>query len=174
MKALVAHARTSRSQTRRPHFILRSAYKLPANFQPQRCRRRSARSNTRTMASKLAGGEVVLDHGTFKANQPPLAPKRKLKIDRKKSNVEWQWAPFTNQAREDGTNSASFRLLTPSPRLVSIRRGRGWFFERFWAVSDRVGTLHRSGPPPLAKKRRGICRVPLRALQHETRTSYLY
>jgi DNA methyltransferase 1-associated protein 1 len=54
------------------------------------------------MASKLAGGEVVLDHGTFKANQPPLAPKRKLKIDRKKSNVEWQWAPFTNQAREDG------------------------------------------------------------------------
>jgi hypothetical protein len=54
------------------------------------------------MASKLAGGEVVLDHGTFKADQPPLAPKRKLKIDRKKSNVEWQWAPFTNQAREDG------------------------------------------------------------------------
>ena len=54
------------------------------------------------MASKLAGGEVVLDHGTFKADKPPLAPKRKLKIDRKKSNVEWQWAPFTNQAREDG------------------------------------------------------------------------
>ena len=60
------------------------------------------------MASKLAGGEVVLDHGTFKADQPPLAPKRKLKIDRKKSNVEWQWAPFTNQAREDGTEAASF------------------------------------------------------------------
>ena len=54
------------------------------------------------MANKLAGGEVVLDHGTFKADNPPLAPKRKLKIDRKKSNVEWQWAPFTNQAREDG------------------------------------------------------------------------
>ena len=106
IKALVAHARTSRSQTRHPHFILRSAYKLPANFQPQRCRRRSARSNTSTMASKLAGGEVVLDHGTFKANQPPLAPKRKLKIDRKKSDVEWQWAPFTNQAREDGLISA--------------------------------------------------------------------
>ena len=46
---------------------------------------------------------MVLDHGTFKADKPPLAPKRKLKIDRKKSNVEWQWAPFTNQAREDGT-----------------------------------------------------------------------
>ena len=45
---------------------------------------------------------MVLDHGTFKANQPPLAPKRKLKIDRKKTDVEWQWAPFTNQAREDG------------------------------------------------------------------------
>ena len=59
------------------------------------------------MASKLAGGEVVLDHGTFKADKPPLAPKRKLKIDRKKSNVEWQWAPFTNQAREDGAISAS-------------------------------------------------------------------
>ena len=83
------------------------------------------------MASKLAGGEVVLDHGTFKADQPPLAPKRKLKIDRKKSNVEWQWAPFTNQAREDGTNSASFHLLTPSTRLVSVTRGRGCFFERF-------------------------------------------
>ena len=63
------------------------------------------------MANKLAGGEVVLDHGTFKANQPPLAPKRKLKIDRKKSNVEWQWAPFTNQAREDGAISASCGLL---------------------------------------------------------------
>ena len=121
IKALVAHARTSRSQTRHPHFILRSAYKLPANFQPQRCRRRSAS----TMASKLAGGEVVLDHGTFKADKPPLAPKRKLKIDRKKSNVEWQWAPFTNQAREDGAISASFRLLTPSTRLACIRRGRG-------------------------------------------------
>ena len=60
------------------------------------------------MASKLAGGEVVLDHGTFRADQPPLAPKRKLKIDRKKSDVEWQWAPFTNQAREDGAISASF------------------------------------------------------------------
>ena len=44
----------------------------------------------------------MLDHGTFKANQPPLAPKRKLKIDRKKTDVEWQWARFTNQAREDG------------------------------------------------------------------------
>ena len=44
----------------------------------------------------------MLDHGTFKADQPPLAPKRKLKIDRKKTDVEWQWAPFTNQAREDG------------------------------------------------------------------------
>ena len=73
----------------------------------------------------------MLDHGTFKANQPPLAPKRKLKIDRKKSDVEWQWAPFTNQAREDGAISASFRLLTPSPRLASIRRGRGWSFFRF-------------------------------------------
>ena len=83
------------------------------------------------MASKLAGGEVVLDHGTFKANQPPLAPKRKLKIDRKKSNVEWQWAPFTNQAREDGAISASFRILTPSTRLASMRRGRGCSFERF-------------------------------------------
>ena len=83
------------------------------------------------MASKLAGGEVVLDHGTFKANQPPLAPKRKLKIDRKKSNVEWQWAPFTNQAREDGAIPASFDLLTPSTRLVSVTRGRGCFFERF-------------------------------------------
>ena len=83
------------------------------------------------MASKLAGGEVVLDHGTFKADKPPLAPKRKLKIDRKKSNVEWQWAPFTNQAREDGPISASVRLLTPSTRLASSRRGRGLFFERF-------------------------------------------
>jgi len=83
------------------------------------------------MADKLAGGEVVLDHGTFKADKPPLAPKRKLKIDRKKSNVEWQWAPFTNQAREDGAISAPFRLLTPSARLVSIRRGHGCFFERF-------------------------------------------
>ena len=113
------------------HFLLRSAYKLPANFQPQRCRRRSARSNTSTMASKLAGGEVVLDHGTFRANQPPLAPKRKLKIDRKKSNVEWQWAPFTNQAREDGAISASFDLLTPSTRLAFIRRGRGDFLGGF-------------------------------------------
>ena len=83
------------------------------------------------MASKLAGGEVVLDHGTFKANQPPLAPKRKLKIDRKKSNVEWQWAPFTNQAREDGTEAASFDLLTPSRRVVFVTRGRGCIFERF-------------------------------------------
>ena len=83
------------------------------------------------MANKLAGGEVVLDHGTFKANQPPLAPKRKLKIDRKKSNVEWQWAPFTNQAREDGAISASCDLLTLSTRLACIRRGRGCFFERF-------------------------------------------
>tara|TARA_B100000683_G_scaffold214080_1_gene209180 strand:+ start:476 stop:727 length:252 start_codon:yes stop_codon:yes gene_type:complete len=83
------------------------------------------------MANKLAGGEVVLDHGTFKADKPPLAPKRKLKIDRKKSNVEWQWAPFTNQAREDGTEAASCGLLTPSTRRVSIRRGRGYFFERF-------------------------------------------
>ena len=82
------------------------------------------------MASKLAGGEVVLDHGTFKANQPPLAPKRKLKIDRKKSNVEWQWAPFTNQAREDGAIPASFHLLTPSTRLACIREGAGWFFFR--------------------------------------------
>ena len=39
------------------------------------------------MANKLAGGEVVLDHGTFKADQPPLAPKRKLKIDRKKTET---------------------------------------------------------------------------------------
>ena len=77
------------------------------------------------MANKLAGGEVVLDHGTFKANQPPLAPKRKLKIDRKKTDVEWQWAPFTNQAREDGTEAASCGLLTPSTRLASIGRGRG-------------------------------------------------
>ena len=83
------------------------------------------------MANKLAGGEVVLDHGTFKADKPPLAPKRKLKIDRKKSNVEWQWAPFTNQAREDGAIPASFDLLTPSTRLVSVTRGRGCFFERF-------------------------------------------
>ena len=83
------------------------------------------------MASKLAGGEVVLDHGTFKADQPPLAPKRKLKIDRKKSNVEWQWAPFTNQAREDGAFSASFDFLTPSARLASSRQGRGWPFFRF-------------------------------------------
>ena len=81
--------------------------------------------------AKLAGGEVVLDHGTFKADKPPLAPKRKLKIDRKKSNVEWQWAPFTNQAREDGAIPASFRLRTPSTRLVSVRRGRGYFCERF-------------------------------------------
>ena len=64
------------------------------------------------MANKLAGGEVVLDHGTFRADQPPLAPKRKLKIDRKKSDVEWQWAPFTNQAREDGAVSASCDLFT--------------------------------------------------------------
>ena len=85
------------------------------------------------MAHKLAGGEVVLDHGTFKADQPPLAPKRKLKIDRKKSDVEWQWAPFTNQAREDGTNSASFDF----PVALRHRRdsspagevGGGLFFE---------------------------------------------
>jgi len=80
------------------------------------------------MASKLAGGEVVLDHGTFKANQPPLAPKRKLKIDRKKSNVEWQWAPFTNQAREDGlvrcsVDTRSQRTFERSIEVVSIREG---------------------------------------------------
>ena len=80
------------------------------------------------MANKLAGGEVVLDHGTFKAHQPPLAPKRKLKIDRKKSDVEWQWAPFTNQAREDGlvrcsVYTRSRRLFRASIEVVSIREG---------------------------------------------------
>ena len=82
------------------------------------------------MASKLAGGEVVLDHGTFKADKPPLAPKRKLKIDRKKSNVEWQWAPFTNQAREDGAARRPFAFLrdrrdsSPSDEVVG-----GLFFD---------------------------------------------
>ena len=80
------------------------------------------------MASKLAGGEVVLDHGTFKANQPPLAPKRKLKIDRKKTDVEWQWAPFTNQAREDGlvrrrVDTRSQRTFERSIEVVAIREG---------------------------------------------------
>jgi len=132
------------------------------------------------MASKLAGGEVVLDHGTFKADKPPLAPKRKLKIDRKKSNVEWQWAPFTNQAREDGAVSASCDLFTivrhrrdssPADEVVG---GLIFYFER---ISGKIVTryiLHRSRPPPLAKKRRGIRRVPLRALQHEAGASYLY
>jgi hypothetical protein len=73
------------------------------------------------MASKLAGGEVVLDHGTFKADQPPLAPKRKLKIDRKKSNVEWQWAPFTNQAREDGLVLHHWQKKRRRVRGVSLR-----------------------------------------------------
>ena len=82
------------------------------------------------MASKLAGGEVVLDHGTFRADQPPLAPKRKLKVDRKKSDVEWQWAPFTNQAREDGTAQrplTSLRHRRDSPR--SDEAVGGLFFE---------------------------------------------
>ena len=107
------------------------------------------------MASKLAGGEVVLDHGTFKADQPPLAPKRKLKIDRKKSNVEWQWAPFTNQAREDGLvrcrvcsirgRSALLRDRSRSSRSQKAVGGLDSIFEPFWGVSRCLtySTTHR-------------------------------
>ena len=81
------------------------------------------------MANKLAGGEVVLDHGTFKADKPPLAPKRKLKIDRKKSNVEWQWAPFTNQAREDGLVRRPLTFRRPyAIEARRLRDTRSWLF----------------------------------------------
>ena len=35
----------------------------------------------------------------------------------------------------------SVSLSTPSTRLVSVRRGRGWSLFVFWAVSDRVGAV---------------------------------
>ena len=36
-----------------------------------------------------------------------------------------------------GAFTPSTRLVTPSTRLVSIRRGRGWSLFRFWGHSDR-------------------------------------
>ena len=35
--------------------------------------------------------------------------------------------------------SASRGAFTPSTRVVSIRRGRGWSLVQFWAVPDHIG-----------------------------------
>ena len=37
--------------------------------------------------------------------------------------------------------ASSLDFLTPSTRVVSVRRGRGWFFFRIRTVSDGVGTV---------------------------------
>jgi len=53
----------------------------------------------------LAGGEVVLEHGTFSAKDAPAVPARKVRVDRATRDqgaVRWEWAPFTNSARDDG------------------------------------------------------------------------
>jgi len=39
--------------------------------------------------------------------------------------------------------ASSLDFLTPSTRVVSVRRGRGWFFFRIRTVSDGVGTVSR-------------------------------
>ena len=66
---------------------------------------------------------MVLDHGTFKANQPPLAPKRKLKVDRKKTDVGWQWAPYEPSGRRVSSTSLAKkgRRVRRVPLRAAIR-----------------------------------------------------
>ena len=61
----------------------------------------------------------------------------------------------------------SQRLRSGLDAIVSVRRGRGWSFFRFWAVSDRVQALRPSREPVVAvdgvdamPRRRGAVDAP--------------
>ena len=66
----------------------------------------------------------------------------------------------------------SRRLLWGLDAIVSVRRGRGWSFFRFWAVSDRVGALRPSREPMVASMASTRCHaaaVPSMRLARELR-----
>ena len=77
------------------------------------------------MASKLAGGEVVLDHGTFKADQPPFGAE--AQVEDRSEKIRGRMAVGVH---EPGAQWAISLPIKP----------------------DQTSILRRSGPPSLAKK----------------------
>ena len=77
--------------------------------------------------------------------------------------------------------AASSLNLTPSTRVVSIRRGRGWSLRRFRAVSRRSAVprlaretrrLSRSASTPSTRQRDTIDATTSQVIRHQIRTEY--